>query len=283
MGYRANFIIVENNKQKIYYSQEGALYTVEILAKGIAYCEKYFDFGFHETDWLIDNAAGEGGIVIDKDQNKILFYASGDIGFTPVLQRHSQKYIAKIWENWSVQWCSRGHEELAIYLGLMEDRILTEECKPNFFETDEWSPTMEVDRRQSDVITIINNGIIKDYKQDWILDGITICVLKGENLINLIPEELLIQEWQNELETTNCLLVDYDSKKLFVCWGSDADSRHDDEVRRLWPGWEVVRQIEGLIFHFDYTGRDRSIVEMTDKQFELYREEYMNYDFPILD
>ncbi len=102
---------------------------------------------------------------------------------------------------------------------------------------------------------------------------------KRENLINQIPNELKIQKWLKEIETINCLLVDYDTRKLFVCWGAAADRRHDDEVKRIWNGWDVYRQNEGLTFHFDYTSRDKSVIEMTDAQFEKYCKENKLLEF----
>lgn len=272
MGHRANLIIIENKEPKIYYTHWGAQNTPNILAQGLEFCEQYFR-GFNEDGWLMDNAWAEGGILIDKDNKKVLIFGGCDTDYTPVLQRLYCKHITEIWKNWTVKWCNKGNVDFAAYLGLMEDRILADGCKPEFFESEQWSYSMHPDRTQDNVITIIKEGIIKDYKQDWGIDGINLCISKGENLAHTIPDELIIQKWHNEIETTDCLLVDYDTQKIFVCWGGGADERHDDEVRKIWTGWEVHRQTEGLIFHFDYTNRDKSIVEMTDKQFQQYCEE----------
>lgn len=269
MGHRANLVLVENKEPIIYYTGRRAQETPNILAQGLNFCEKYFS-EFDEVGWLMDNAFAEGGILIDKDNKKILIFGGGDISYTPALQRLYCKHITKIWKGWNVEWCSKGNVDFAEYLGIMEDRILASGCIPEFFEADEWSYTMNADRTQDEVITIINNGVISDYKQDLGLDGINMCIAKGEILKDIIPEELKIDKWHNEIETTDCLLVDYDTSKIFVCWGGDTDNRHDDKVREIWKGWEVQRQTDGLIFHFDYTNRDRTIIEMTDEQFEEY-------------
>ncbi|MCB0512698.1 MAG: hypothetical protein KDC60_04610 [Bacteroidetes bacterium] len=260
---------MENKEPIIYYTGRRAQETPNILAQGLNFCEKYFS-EFDEVGWLMDNAFAEGGILIDKDNKKILIFGGGDISYTPALQRLYCKHITKIWKGWNVEWCSKGNVDFAEYLGIMEDRILASGCIPEFFEADEWSYTMNADRTQDEVITIINNGVISDYKQDLGLDGINMCIAKGEILKDIIPEELKIDKWHNEIETTDCLLVDYDTRKIFVCWGGDTDNRHDDKVREIWKGWEVQRQTDGLIFHFDYTNRDRTIIEMTDEQFEEY-------------
>ena len=78
----------------------------------------------------------------------------------------------------------------------------------------------------------------------------------------------------------------HDMKNIFLQqesfmgdYGNDTDDRHDDKVRKIWNDWEVYRQNEGLIFHFDYTKRDKSIVEMTNEQFEKYCRENKLFEF----
>lgn len=280
MGQRANLVIVENNEPRIYYSHWDAPYTPNILAQGLEFCEKYFK-DFNEDGWLMDNAFAEGGILIDKDKNNVLIFGGSETAYTPALQRLYCKHITKIWENWNVKWCDKGNVDFAEYLGIMEDRILADGCSPDFYSGKEWSFTKDIDRTQDDVITIIKNDSIHDYKLDWGLDGIQVCLAKGEVLEQIIPNELKIEKWHNEIETTDCLLVDYDNKKLFICWGVDTDDRHDEEVRRIWKGWKVFRQTDGLIFHFDYTKRDKSVIEMTDEQFEVYSQENKLFEYKI--
>ena len=278
MGHRANLVLVENREPKIYYAPWRAQETPSILAQGFDFCESYFK-EFTEEGWLMDNAFAEGGILIDKDNKKVLIFGGSEVSFTPALQRLYCKHIIRIWKNWNVEWCHKGIVDFAEYLGIMEDKILANGRIPNFSTREEWSYTMDADRTQDDVITIIYNGTISDYKQDWGLDGIEMCIARGEILKDIIPDELKIYEWHNEIETTDCLLIDYDTKKIFVCWGSYTDNRHDIKIREIWKGWTVQRQTDGLIFHFDYTNRDKSLVEMTDKQFKEYCLKYNLFEF----
>lgn len=272
MGHRSNLVLIENNEPKIFYSK-GAQQTPNILAQGLDYCEKYFKRCYYDG-WLMDNAFAEGGILIDKDNKEVLIFGGVEIAYTPALQRLYCKHIVKVWKGWNVRWCHKGNEDFANYLGIMEDRILADGCIPEFSAYSKWSYTMNADRTQEEVITIINDDTINDYKQDWGLDGINMCIAKGEILKDIIPNDLKIVKWHNEIETTDCLLVDYNKRILFVCWGEDKDSRHDIEIKEIWKGWQVQRQADGLLFHFDYTNRDRKVVEMTDEQFEVYAQEH---------
>lgn len=273
MGCRANFVIVDNKKTIIYYCHDGGYHAPEIVAKGLEYCEKYFQ-ELQESDSLMDIVWAEGGILIDKDKKNVLLFGGEDPQWTPALQRIYCQKVVNIWQGWNVQWCEQGIVDMAVYLGLMEERIYnTDKIKVEFdYRHDiEWSDTFDENRTQDDVITIIDNGVISDYKLDYGLDGIDICILKGKILKDIIPDDLKIRKWQNEAETTSCLLLDYDSKKLFVCWGIDRDDRFLRLIEELWNGWKVIRQNQGLVFHFDYTNRDRTIVEMTGEQFDSYK------------
>ena len=108
MGHRANLVLVENKEPIIYYTGRRAQETPNILAQGLNFCEKYFS-EFDEVGWLMDNAFAEGGILIDKDNKKILIFGGGDISYTPALQRLYCKHITKIWKGWNVEWCSKGN------------------------------------------------------------------------------------------------------------------------------------------------------------------------------
>jgi hypothetical protein len=103
-------------------------------------------------------------------------------------------------------------------------------------------------------------------------------VNQGCSVLSDIP---FIQEWHNEIETTDCILADYDTRKLFVCWGTSKDDRHLQTLDQSWTDWEVHQQTEGLIFHFDYIHRDRSLVEMTDEAFDAYCQTYKQLEFNL--
>ncbi len=270
MSHRANFVWLENEDLKIYYSSMGALYSPQLLAQGFLFCKEYFK-EFHEHGWLMDNAWAEGGILIDVNKFNVLVFGGEDVDWTPALQRHYIKRIKKIWNNWNVEWCSKGICDFAEYLGIMKERILSEGCEPNFKELDpnlKLSFSAKKNRTQDEVVTIICNNEVIDYKLDWGLDGIDICISKGESLKDIFPVRYKIVKWRNEVETTDCMLVDYDLRHLFVCWGKPRDDRHIEATRDIWKNWEVTKQTEGLRFHFDYTNRNFDQVELTDGEFE---------------
>lgn len=274
MSTRAHFIIVEKGEKKIFRSKDGQV-APNILAQGLDFCESYFKKMHEDERLVLDNAFAEGGIMIDKDTKNILIFggSEGEIFYYPALQRLYCEHVQKFWNGWNIQWCSKGIISIAEYLEMMDEELLADGCKPEFDFYEDKKPDDEFNSK--DVITIICKDKIKDYY----LDSINFCLSKGENLKDIIQDEFIIEQWHNEVETENCLLVDYNNKKIFVCWGWGKDDRYIETIQKYWSGWQVHRQTEGLVFHFDYTNRDRNVVEFTDEMFEQYIEDCVLFDF----
>lgn len=142
MGHRANLILVENNNTKTFYSHWSGNITPRILAQGLKFCENYFK-KYDETNWLLDNAWAEGGILIDKDNRKILFF-SLEFLETIALQNAFIKLLQqKIWFGWNINWAFRGNVDFAEYLNVMEDDILADGSAPNYITLDDWDSLIE--------------------------------------------------------------------------------------------------------------------------------------------
>lgn len=277
MSHRANLILHENNQTHIYFSAMSALFTTKIMAQGFDYCKWYFQ-QYDKVTCLLDNAWAEGGLLIDADHKYVLIYGGGeDINICPALQRHFIKRMQPVWPDWQLAWSAKGNPGFAEYLGLPVEDTLTYTTYPEYEEwldepVDWMHPEKDYDpeREQNEVITIIANGIVTDYMMDWGIDGLKIPIPKGPELKDIIPDKMRITQWQNEVYTHDMMLADYDNKKIYVCWGCDADDRHVEAIEDYWPGWQAERQTEGLLFHFRYTNRDYSLVEITDEYYKNF-------------
>lgn len=269
MSSRANFVLIENRQVQLYYSTY-ALSTPAILAQGLEFCESLFKKHIC-CEYLLDNAWAEGGILIDKDNKLVLMFGGEEIAPFPAAQRQYVQYMMETsWQGWNVKYCFQGNIDIAQYLGMMDNRLLADGMLPDFFEIDQWTYEYLNVEEPYGVITIINNGYIADYALNWLGNGIYKGIASGPNLKDVIPKEMRLEKWYNEIYTSQCLLIDYDSRCLYVCWGGHSDHRALEEVARIWKGWEVDRQYDGLRFHFLYTGRDPSVIECTMDKFLAY-------------
>ncbi|MEG0931177.1 hypothetical protein, partial [Algoriella sp.] len=157
MGHRANLIIIENEKNKIYYSHWSGNSIPNIISQGLEYCEKYFK-NFNEDGYIMDNAWAEGGILIDKDNKYILFFG-GEFLETNALRKAFIKYLNQyIWIDWKIDWAYKGIVDLAEYLNMMSDTILADGCKPNYNKIDDWKSLIkeiECEWSHKTLVTII--------------------------------------------------------------------------------------------------------------------------------
>jgi hypothetical protein len=274
MGARANLVWKEKDEIKIYYSGRKGQFTDYIVEQGLDFCRDYFPI-FHEEPYLMTNAYAEGSIMIDVDQKHVILFGGGDVNNFPCFRRHYLKRVRPKWPSWTIRWSVQGNSDIAEYLGLDKDRILEQSFKPDFeryLQKTEWTG---FEQNQFAVVTIICDGIIKDYWADSPLEN---AIVLGEKLKDVIPSEQLITHWLKEDETEDSLLADYNHKKLFVCWGRPYDDRCIQRTEEFWKGWEVIRQEDGLIFNFIHTNRDTTPIEMTDEEFDNSRRNFFDFD-----
>ncbi len=278
MGQRANFVWIENGITTIHYSGYQAGNTAKIVAQGLQFCRNFFK-EFTIDIFLMDTAFAEGGILIDFDQKIVMVFSFGHTWSNPVYKRHFSNFISKTWNGWSIQWAYNGNEDFAKHLGEIPNYIYAEGNAPDYSRSDFDYFDTSIDRKQYCVVTLIKDGQIFDYSLEDEFYGIVSCITVGENLTNVIPDVFKINKWQKESETISCLLVDYDNRKMFICWGEYMDSRYEVEASKIWKGWEVSRQNDGLMFNFEYTQRDKSIIEFSESDFKLFVEKYAVLEF----
>lgn len=278
MGHRANLVLIENNKPKIYYSHWDGNKIPNILAQGMDFCEKYF-VTLNEDHGLMDNAWAEGGILIDKSTKKILFF-DGEFLDTIALQNKFISFLQQnIWINWSISWAFRGNVDFAEHLNLMNRYILADGSKPEFYKIDDWNSLIEeLDNEwaHKSLVTIIHNKEIVDYILVGHWTEINFCIAEGEKVKEKTPSnfKVSLKNQIKESEIEDVLLIDYDTKQIFVCWSYNTDDRHIEAINKIWNGWKPKRQTTGVAFNFDYTGREKTYIKISEKEFIKYLNEW---------
>jgi len=275
MGHRANLILVENKTPKIYSDHWDGQKTPNLLAQGLVYCENHFK-GLKEDGYLMDNVWAEGGILIDKDKQNVLFF---NVEFleSVALQNAFINYLEQnIWINWTIKWAFRGNVDFAEYLNLMDDHILADGSKPNFHNLKD-SSILKLREEDStfaalSLITIVEKDLVKDFVLLGDSTEVNYCLARGIALKDYLSQafETVAPEKIKESEIEDILLVDYHNKAIFVCWVYDTDDRHLSAIKDIWPGWDCKRQTKGVSFNFEYTQREKSYLKITAQEFKEY-------------
>lgn len=117
MGYRANFVVLENGDWQLYYAHWVGYRMLDVLLGGPKPALRYVTSLIRDpkTQWL-DPAWADGGAVIDLDRRRLLFF--GDELMTTMNERRAMlAALAIMWDDYAVGWAYDGLVELAGYVG----------------------------------------------------------------------------------------------------------------------------------------------------------------------
>jgi hypothetical protein len=132
MGQRANLILTMNQQTAIYYSHWRANTLPDDLFWGPKYAA-----GFIRSQQpggnrrILDEIWAEGGAVLDFDAKKLLFFGGEDVMCEVALRRIHLSLMREVWSGWDVSWAYEGVVDLANYLGVPRETVLT---NPNALE-----------------------------------------------------------------------------------------------------------------------------------------------------
>lgn len=124
MGNRANYVLIEDGHAQTFYSSWDALSTPAVMARGPEGALAYL----HELtpDELMDQAWIEGGILLDVDTHRALFWGGDRIATRPYLRRPLLAALPLLWPGWSITWAMFGMADLVSPLGDPYRQVLEE-------------------------------------------------------------------------------------------------------------------------------------------------------------
>lgn len=275
MSHPAHYFIIENKYLTLYTCRTGDSWIEQLLLMG----EKkgVEQIKLLDTDIRDDNnpnlGYGDGGIIVDFDNRKLLYFSSCQ---NIVINRFVAARIAEGWPDWDAKITLRGNFEFAEYLGIYEQYYKEDEINiRQYNDYITWcnNPTnIEFDlknKTQFTVCTVIQNGCIKDYDLCEIFyTDTTLCEFLswGEQLVNFFTDDLLITNWKKENHTGSCMLMDFDAKLIYLS-DSIINEIFLDIVKNKWQGWSINLQDKGILFHFEYTKRDDSLIKLSEEEF----------------
>jgi hypothetical protein len=159
MSDRANYAILFRKKLSVYYAAWGGPTIQRELKDGPAACERFIRQQVRERKkQFLEFAFMEGGIALDKDQKRVLFFGGpGAINYYPEVQKRLVERLRPVWERegWTIDWAKRYAYDLIEFLGLPGTRIEADFYLGHPFEWEkvvemplEWVSTLVARRRE---------------------------------------------------------------------------------------------------------------------------------------
>lgn len=117
MGSRANFVLVEGGRHRLFYSHWGAMTIPEDFFWGPEIAGEYVRAHDPAHEWLDDKWA-EGGVLIDMDHHVLLLYGGQSLEGQPLLTRTYCRLLLWTWPGWKIRWAHEGVSAPAEHAGV---------------------------------------------------------------------------------------------------------------------------------------------------------------------
>lgn len=263
MGNRMNCVLIESGQSTIYFSRWGAPDVPAILLSGPHGTETYAR-AHTLDDELLDNVWAEGGILLDLDHQQLLFFGGAQ---APYVRRAYIQLLRNLWTGWSVEWAKYGVADFAMHIGI-EMRLVLDwgidySTAPIIFPQ-EVQMTHQVAQASSIISVRWPESDVVDY---FLTRKALEALLFGPGLLDVLDMgscATLPNEGEPGVPEEGAFL-DVSAHRLWMI-GSVFDPRTVAEVARLWPGWSVDTQVDGLAGQIALTGRDIQAVAVPQKQ-----------------
>lgn len=263
MSHRANLVWIENGSTHLFFGGTPlGLYTCNLAIQGLDFCRKYI-FNYPETEWLMNNSGAEGGLLVDCDNQILLVFGGSDLNIIPAYRNFYLHELNKIWGGWDVRWCLKGAFSMFEYIEKVEDYYPDSNYTP---QSDVFTPGELFDDHTDFVVTVVQNGICRDYLFTFLIDLEQLAEYRPENI--QFPESHLIEQWKVDDEVYQSVLLDFDHKRIFLFYSCGDTPSLEKDMAAQWEGWSIIRQYEGVRFHFAYTHRVSPVPDISPEVFE---------------
>jgi len=241
MGQRANLVIVYNNDYELYYNHWCASSMPEKVFWGPVHTRQFIESQekVSKTEWLNDIWA-EGGVVMDLDQQYLLFYGGEDMIYDIQLRQLFIQLMHKVWTGWQVEWAEEGILDMANYVGVSPECVLSSRQDTELRLLEPIASGNFVDGVASiqfgeDELLLFPLGI--DFKE---------YLYSGSEIIEHIDKtqgysKIIWKDWayQDEIPSSG-FHVDKVSRTLQF-WHAEAIPNILAIVKECWPGWNISR------------------------------------------
>jgi hypothetical protein len=240
-------------------------------------------------DSLLDDVWAEGGVLVNVDTHRALFWGGDTIAVHPYLRRPLLAALSSLWPGWSIDWALFGVVDLARNIGWEVSRVQDNEYVHRAFLAGNEAVITETQVLEAlhakDPTTALSirrdSGNVKDYlinldetfngddpKTYYHLAAPYQLLSLGSQLLNLLPVEstAILPKEGSEQEPRQGVYIDENAQTLWIWENETLDVRNLEAVARRWPGWQVQGHVEGLVRHVILSGRDPAMIKIPEQQ-----------------
>ena len=239
MGSRANYVVVDAQGWRLFYSQWGGDTVDRHLAAGPAHALRFIEAQWHseqKTDWL-DDVWGEGGVVVDTVARRLLFFGAYEVMHRVECRRAYFALLEQTWPGWTVGWAYNEIVDIASYVNV-EQNVVLDSDPPSLAVSSgivRRPPSSRVARGDWALLTVRTNA---NRVRAWPLERPTAHLAwAGEQLLTVLPGTWQSRRAIRGLPPVQGLHLDLPARRLG--WWTTFSALSHELVPGRWPGWAV--------------------------------------------
>ena len=279
MGHRANLVLVQNHRHRLYYCHWCSITIPDDFFWGPTYVRPFIERQrLEEGEFWLDQIWAEGGAVMDVDHRMLLLWGGDELLRDVPLRRVYLELLQQVWAGWTVHWAYNGVFDMVDYLELPHDLVTTKiEIDPELLERPAVFARPTGNSYGFSIGSIrFEDGTLRlyplDREIDWRLEKGPV-MLKLARRARGLPT-LNAGEW-SDLFPHGGFHVDVKGKRLGF-WAGHAPGLAR-EVMPQWPGWQVEWWRDEFEFHLEQTGEVLTVaVPPAEVSLARLEEKFMN-------
>lgn len=253
MGQRANFVIREGGRCRVYYDHWAANILDSMVLLGPEYIFETIEFLDEKfgQEWLLDERWCEGLVLVDLDSRHLIWFGGEEVLYDLSWRATHRRILEVTWNGWTVDWAHSGVAALAEFLGVARGAVLVEQEESVSSPLRQWP---EIPEDNDLLVSVLEDGRARV----WRFDQVAGTWPSAETLSALDDFETC--ELPLQIALADVLVgihVDRDRAEV-IAWSGRVDARRNEFGPAQWPGFtlrlvderyeEQEKRVEGLSF-----------------------------------
>ena len=240
MGHRANLLLVDETGYKLFYCHWCGKSIPEDVFWGVQYAVPFIkqQREVNDGDGWLDDVWAEGGVLVDTSRHTLILWGGESLSYDIPLRRLYLELLQEVWSVWKVQWAHDGILDLAKYVGVPRDRVVSTTLERTPIET--LDPPQQLDWTSAVASFVLEDGTLRLFPlpnpdaHEYLESG---PVLIEAAQAGTGYDQLPLHEWKQEFPNAG-FHIDVPKKEV-AFWGA-YERGGVDFVVPAWEGWNVI-------------------------------------------